>query len=260
MTDAIDDRRPLKDQTVIVTGGATGIGRGICAALAENGARLAIVQPFLQQAQKAAEAFPQSQGFSADIRDIVQVEMMTNAVLDAFGRIDGLVNNASITGEAALNAFGTMPREQVDCIVDTNLKGTIWCSQSVARILIAAKTPGCIVHVASVGAFAAQQLASVYCATKAAQVSLAQSMALELAPHRVRVNAVAPGDIRTDDNEQIANKVVEHGGSGAYLRSTPMGRRGTPLEIGQAVAFLFSPNASFITGTTLIVDGGLTAY
>lgn len=260
MKDAIDEMKPLRNQVIIVTGGATGIGRGICTALAEKGARIAIVQPQLHQAQQAAEAFPEAQGFSADIRDIAQVDRMTNAVLNAFGKIDGLVNNASITGEAALNTFETLPREQVDCLVDTNLKGTIWCSQSVARVFITTKTPGCIVHVASVGAFAAQQLASVYCATKAAQVSLARSMALELAPHGVRVNAVAPGDIQTEANEHITEQIVEHGGRGAYSRSTPVGRRGTPLEVGQAVSFLFSPHASFITGTTLIVDGGLTAY
>lgn len=254
------NQNTLKGQVILVTGGATGIGLGICTALAAQGAKLAIVQPAWQQAQQAAASFADSRGFAADISDPLQVEAMVDAVVSEFGHLDGLVNNASITGEAAIGSFATMPRNQVDRIIDTNLKGTIWCSQSVARILIATKRPGCIVHIASVGAFAAQEMAAAYCASKAAQVSLAQSMALELAPHHIRVNAVAPGDILTETNADTGDRVQQMGGSGKYLRQTPLGRRGLPSDVGHAVAFLFSPDAAFITGTTLKVDGGYSAY
>lgn len=250
----------LKGQVIIVTGGASGIGRGICTALVEEGAKVAIVQRRLDQAEQAAASLQGAVGFAADISAMSQVELMTDAVLSAFGQIDGLVNNASVTGEAALGCFATMSADRLNQIVDTNLKGTIWCSQCVARILISAKRPGSIVHISSVGAFAAQEMAVAYCATKAAQVSLAQSMALELAPHHIRVNAVAPGDILTERNAAVGKSLERVGSSGKYLRVTPLGRRGMPIEIGRAVAFLLSSDAAFITGTTLTVDGGFLAY
>jgi NAD(P)-dependent dehydrogenase (short-subunit alcohol dehydrogenase family) len=144
--------------------------------------------------------------------------------------------------------------------VDVNLKGTFYCSQAAAKHMIAARRGGSIIHVSSVGAFAAQEFAALYCATKAAQVSLARSMALELAPHGIRVNAIAPGDILTEASEHVVSDLKTAGVSGRYRRTTPLGRRGTPEEIGRAVAFLASDEASFVTGTTLVVDGGYLAY
>ena len=149
-----------------------------------------------------------------------------------------------------------MPAERVNCIIDTNLKGTIWCSQVVARYFVEQKIPGCIVHISSVGAFAGQELASIYCATKAALNSLAQGMSLDLAPYGIRVNAVAPGDIQTD----MSSKAQLPGKVNKYARITPLGRRGTPKDIANAVAFLVSEDAAFITGTTLTVDGGFLSY
>jgi NAD(P)-dependent dehydrogenase (short-subunit alcohol dehydrogenase family) len=181
-------------------------------------------------------------------------------VASVFGRIDGLVNNASLTGLPAVGAFTDTPVEQVHRIIDVNVKGTIWCSQSVARHMIENRRPGGIVHIASVGSFAAQEFASVYCASKAAQASLAQSMALELAPYGIRVNAVAPGDIDTQRDAAITSDLRNLGATGQYWRKTPLGRRGSPTEIGDAVAFLLSEKAAFITGTVLRVDGGFLTY
>jgi glucose 1-dehydrogenase len=246
----------LEGKVIIVTGGATGIGRGICTLLAAKRARVAIVQMALDEAEHAAESIPGASGFAADISDRAQVDTMTAQVIKTFSRIDGLVNNASVSGEQARGEFASMPPAQVNRIIDTNLKGTIWCSQAVARSLIERNIPGCIVHIASVGAFAAQELAAVYCATKAAQASLAQSMALDLAPHGIRVNAIAPGDIKTETGE----KAHPEGAGGRYRSHTPLGRRGTPEDIANAVAFLFSVEAAFITGTTLAVDGGFLSY
>ena len=141
-----------------------------------------------------------------------------------------------------------------------NLKGVFHCSQAVARHMVAANIRGSIVHISSVGAFAAQEYASVYCATKAAIVSLAQGMALELAQYGIRVNCVAPGDILTEANADIVNDLKDRGASGRYLRVTPVGRRGSPEEIGGSVAYLASDEASFVTGTTLRVDGGFLTY
>lgn len=248
----------LESKVIIVTGGATGIGLGISAALATKGARVAIVQPELSIAQSAADAIENACGFAADIRNRAQVGEMVDEVVRRLGRIDGLVNNAAITGPAAVGAFTEAPEEQVDRIIDTNLKGTIWCSQAVARHLIQRRTGGCILHITSVGAFAAQELASFYCATKAAQVMLTKGMALELAPHSIRVNAIAPGDIDTDTSR--ATRAQAQGASGKHVRQTPLGRRGLPSDVAGAAAFLFSDEAAFITGATLTVDGGFLTY
>ncbi len=250
----------LEGRVAIVTGGATGIGHGIAGVLAERGALLAVVQPTQQQADEGAATLPRAAGFAADIRDPDAVDAMVAAVMARFGRIDILVNNAALTGLPAVGSFLTGNRAHVDAVIDVNLKGAIWCSQAAARRMVAAGRPGNIVHIASVGAFAAQELASMYCATKAALVSLAQSMALELAPHGIRVNAVAPGDIYTEASADITSELKQQGATGLYWRQTPLGRRGTPREIGEAVAFLVSDAAAFVTGTTLTVDGGFLTY
>ncbi len=233
----------LNDRVYIVTGGATGIGAGISSVLRRHGARVA--------------AWHRD---DCDVRDPAQVEAATAQVIAEYGRLDGVVNNAALTGPVALSPFLTASPEHVEDMLATNLKGPIFCSQAFARYAVAAGQPGAIVHIASVGAFAAQEYASVYCATKAALVALTQAMALELAPHAIRVNAVAPGDILTPANANIVAEIKETGASGRYLRTTPLGRRGTPEEIGEAVAFLFSDRSSFTTGSTLTVDGGLLTY
>lgn len=240
----------LAGRNYIVTGGATGIGAGIVAVLNRYGARTAIFQP--GDAPGAIRC---------DVRDPEAVRKAVAEAREAFGgRIDGLVNNAAITGVPALAAFLDASSEHVDDVLAVNVKGPIYCSQAVARLAIEQGHPASIVHIASVGSFAAQERASIYCASKAALSMLAQAMALELAPHGIRVNAVAPGDIATQASLNIREDLKELGGSGKYLRQTPLGRRGTEQEIGEAVAYLLSDRASFITGETLRVDGGFLTY
>jgi len=195
-----------------------------------------------------------------DIRDHVAVGRCVNSIIEKWGAIDVLVNNAGVTGRPALAPFVHSEVDLIDLIVDTNLKGTIYCSQAVARSMISAKHGGVIVHVSSVGAYAAQENASIYCATKSALGMLAKAMAIELAPHGIRVNCVAPGDIATERSARAADGVRDSGATGRFLRSTPLGHRGSPDEVGHAIAFLASEEAGFITGTTLLVDGGLLAY
>lgn len=252
----------LEGKVAFITGGATGIGFGIAGVLAAKGVRLALAQRSLQDAESAVRAVPGAEAIvvELDIRDPRAVDRAVNDCARRLGGLDILVNNASVTGRAALASFTDCSPDHVDLIVDTNLKGTVYCSQAAARWMIAHKRRGSIVHVSSVGAFAAQELAAVYCATKAAQVSLAQSMALELAPYGIRVNSVAPGDIATETSADAVADLQRAGSSNRFLRVTPLGRRGLPEEVGDAVAYLVSDEASFITGETLRVDGGYLAY
>lgn len=246
----------LARKVAIVTGGATGIGAGIGRVLAGHGARLVV-------AQLEPTSQPDSREIlhvQTDVSDRRQVERMVERAIEHFGQIDILVNNAALTGRVAVAPFLACSEEQMKRIVDVNFKGVFHCSQAVARHMVASRIPGAIVHISSVGAFAAQEHASVYCATKAAVGSLTQTMALELADYGIRVNCVAPGDIRTEANAGIVTDLKDGGASGKYLRITPAGRRGTPEEVGHAVAWLASEEASFVTGTTLCVDGGFLSY
>jgi NAD(P)-dependent dehydrogenase (short-subunit alcohol dehydrogenase family) len=243
-------------KVVVVTGGATGIGFATAKVFAERGARVIIAQRDARRGLEAVQRLKPVDAISVelDIRDAGAVERCIHSVIEGFGGIDVLINNASVTGAAALGSFLDSTPELIDRVVDTNLKGTIYCSQAVARHMIQSKRRGSIIHVSSVGAYAAQENASVYCATKAAQVMLTQAMAIELGPHGIRVNCVAPGDIQTETSADATGEVKKSGASGRFLRFTPMDRRGSPEEVGRAIAFLASDDATFVTGTTLVVD------
>lgn len=252
----------LFGKVAIVTGGGTGIGSGISRALAQAGAKVVIAQPNREAGEKAVRELSQSGAevmfVPADIRHREQVQAMVQDTIEKFGKIDILVNNAALTGPAVIAPFLDCTDESLDQIVDVNLKGTFICSQEVARRMV--EQGGSIINVSSVGAFAAQEGASVYCATKAAVVALTQATALELAASGIRVNCIAPGLIQTESNQNVHEEMRDRGISGRYLRPIPLNRPGTPEEIGSAVVFLASEGAAYITGATIVIDGGFLTY
>lgn len=252
----------LKGKVAIVTGGGTGIGKGISRSLAEAGASVAIVQSTLEKAaQAAAELTAEGHRIlplCADISSRRQVQKLVAETLENFGRIDILVNNAALTGSKAAAPFLDLTDELLERTIDVNLKGTFIVSQEVARKMT--ENGGSIIHISSVGAYAAQEGASVYCATKSALLGLTKTMALELALYNIRVNAIAPGDIQTETSENVTAEVKELGVSGKYIRQIPLNRRGKPFEVGPTAVFLASDDSSYITGETIIIDGGFLLY
>lgn len=253
----------LAGKVAVVTGGGTGIGKGISRSLAKEGAKVVIAQRRLEKAVEVVREL-QSEGaeamaLSLDISQRPQVHDMVARTLQLWGGIDVLVNNAAITGTHAISPFLDCSDAMLDQIVDVNLKGTFICSREVARQMVK-RGSGAIIHVSSVAAFAAQEGAAAYCATKAALVGLTRAMALELAPYGIRVNCIAPGDIVTEVNENVLEELRQRGISGHYFRRIPLGRRGEPREVGPAVVFLASDDSSYITGATLVIDGGFLIY
>lgn len=252
----------LAGKTAVVTGGATGIGYATVKALAQRGARVAIAQPVGTGGPEAVTRLASEAvaHFEIDIRDSLAVNRCFDRIAARWGTVHILVNNASVTGAKALASFLDVTPEKLELMVETNINGTVYCSQAAARQMIGSQQGGSIVNVASVGAYAAQENASIYCATKAAQAMLAKAMAIEMAPYGIRVNCIAPGDILTETSAEAVKEVKDSGASGRFLRFTPMGRRGSPGEVANAIAFLVSEEASFISGATLLVDGGFLAY
>lgn len=250
----------LQGKRALVTGGATGIGKGIVESLLAEGARVAVGQrQFAKLEPLLKKHGAQIVGFPVDVTQPDACQKLVADAVSALGGLDILVNNAAVTGTAAVRWFLDEDRAHVDATIDTNLKGTIHCSIASARQMVKQKTGGVIIHISSVGAFGAQQTGSIYCATKAALTGLTQAMGVELAAHKIRVVAVAPGDIRIEASAQVASNVAASGPDPRFCSNTPLGQ-GEPSDIGNVVAFLASDRAKFVTGVTWLVDGGFMAY
>lgn len=254
------DFSDLRDKRVLVTAGAAGIGKAIVEALLAEGARVAVGQRDFAKLRTLLDAHsPQLCGFQVDVSHPEECEKLVADATRVLGGLDVLVNNAALTGAPAARWFLDETPDHIDAILDTNIKGVIHCSLHAARQMKAQGTGGAIIHISSIGAFGAQQAASIYCASKAALTSLTQGMAVELAPHHIRVVAVAPGDIRIENSEADATVRQILQTDPRFVPNTPLGH-GEPCDIGSLVAFLASRNAKFVTGTTWVVDGGWLSY
>lgn len=244
----------LQGKRALVTGGARGIGKGVAERFAEEGARVVLLDVRLEEL-KQAEAELKERGFdvvalACDLSAPEQIKEAAAAAWDVWGGLDILVNNAGI---AYREPFLDIPADHWDRVIDINLKGMFVLSQLVSRRLVEQGTGGAIVNMASKNGLAASSMLAHYNASKGGVVLLTQSMAAELAAHGIRVNGVAPGFIDTPLDREL--KLKENNTLHLTAR-TPMGRLGTIREVANAFLFLASDEASYVTGATLVVDGG----
>lgn len=243
-------------QTVIVTGAARGMGRAIAEAFVREGATVALWGPTPETLQRAAEEIGASAfAVRCDVSSAREVEEAFAQTLARTGRVHVLVNNAGISGDAV--PFLDMTEDAWDRMMAVNLKGAMLASRAAARHM-ADHGGGVILHNASIAASAADGPFAHYSASKAGMLALMRSMAVELAEHKIRVNAVSPGYTRTDMTMQFF-PLGQHGFLTEGFVRAPMKRIVEPAEVAAAFVFLASPEASGITGVDLVVDGGMTA-
>lgn len=240
-------------KTAIVTGGSRGIGAAIVKSLAADGFDVAIIyQGSVDRANALADEVAatgvKAKAYQCDVSSLKAVEEMMAAVIADFGSIDALVNNAGKTKDGLIMR---MSEEDFDSIINTNLKGTFNCVKAVTPIMMKARK-GTIVNISSVVGITGNAGQANYAASKAGILGLTKSAAKELASRGITVNAIAPGYVRTDMTEVLSDKVKE-----AILGQIPLKRCAEPEEIANVVSFLCSEKASYITGQTLSVDGGM---
>ena len=239
----------FEGKVVMVTGSTRGIGRAVAGLFAGEGARVAVTGRSPETAEAVArEIGGGALGIGLDVAEPDSVAAAVDRVLDAWGRVDVLVNNAGITRDTlALR----MKLDDWQAVISTNLTGAFLCAKACLRPMVRARS-GVIVNISSVVGSVGNAGQANYCAAKAGIEGLTRSLAREYANRGVRVNAVAPGYIATDMTEALGEKVRE-----ALLAQVPVGRLGAPEDVARAVAFLASDRASYITGQVLHVNGGM---
>lgn len=243
----------FSDQVVLVTGGTRGIGRAIVEAFASAGARVGFTYRSSEEEAEALVARLRAAGTDAialrgDAAEAGSAEAAVSAVMDRWGRIDVLVNNAGVTRDALMLR---MTEEDWDAVLDTNLKSVFHFSKAAYRVMMKQRS-GRIVNLSSVVGITGNAGQTNYSASKAGIIGFSKSLAKELGSRGVTVNVVAPGYVMTEMTERLSEAAKE-----AFLKSIPLQRGATAAEIASAVLFLASKEAGYITGHVLQVDGGL---
>ena len=256
----------LKDKVIVVTGASRGIGEAIVRACIEGGARVVLASRKQAELDKVAASLPPERALALACHTgkAEEVDALFAKAAERFGRVDGLVNNA-----ATNPYFGPLldtPDAAIDKTVEVNMRGYLYCARAFVR-LARAQPPGggdggggggggSIVNIASVAGTRAAPMQGVYGMTKAAVISMTQTLAFELGGSQIRVNAIAPGLVETKFASAIVGNPMlrEH-----VVKRTPLARHAQPAELAGAAVYLLSDAASFTTGAVLVVDGGMTA-
>lgn len=242
--------RELEGQVALVTGGARGIGLAIARALAEAGARVAVVDVNESESRAAADTLPGEGhgGYQGDVRETEGLQALFKTIEDQLGPVDVLVNNAGITRD---NLLLRMSEEEWDQVLSVNLKGAFNATKAVARGMMKRRS-GAIVNIASVIGLMGNAGQANYAASKAGLIGFTKSVAREFASRGVRCNAIAPGFIKTAMTEKLSPDVVE-----GLTSQIPMGTLGEPEDVARVARFLAGPESGYITGQVIAVDGGM---
>jgi len=253
----------LQGKVAIVTGGAQGMGRAISQRYAQEGASVVVADLNGEGAEKVAQEIGSGDGaavgVTVDVRNQEQVQRMVDTAVERFGGVDILVNNA---GVGKIIPFLETTEQDWNFIFDINCKGLLWCSQAAARQMIDQGRGGKIINLASQAGRRGEALVLAYCASKACVISMTQSMALALAPHKINVNAIAPGIVDTpfwdEVDKQFAKLLNMEVGEPkrTFVKNIPLGRIEQPEDVTGAAVFLASSDADYVTQQTLNVDGG----
>lgn len=253
----------LKGKTAIVTGGGSGIGRAICLRYGQEGASVVVADLDATSANKVAEEIKSSGGNAlasiVDVTDRAAVKSMVEATVKEFGGLDILVNNA---GVGKIIPFMDTTEADFDLLFNVNCKGLMICSQEAAKQMIAQKRGGKMINLASQAGRRGESLVMAYCASKAAVISMNQSIAMALAEHKINVNAIAPGIVDTPFWVEVDKQFAELLGwevgepKRKFTEGIPLGRIEQPEDVAGAAVFLASDDASYITQQCLNVDGG----
>ncbi|HHP7243456.1 MAG TPA: glucose 1-dehydrogenase [Elainellaceae cyanobacterium] len=246
----------LDGQVALVTGGSGGIGQGISIRLAEEGADVVInYRSDLEEAQETKEKVEAAgrSGFivQADLSKMEDIQRLVAESIQHFGKLDILINNAGVEKSAS---FWEVTEKDYDIVMNVNLKGAFFTAQALVKHLIETQRPGRIINISSVHEELPFPHFTPYCASKGGMKMMMRNMAVELGSYGITVNNVAPGAIETPINTKLLNNPEK---LNALLKNIPLNRLGQPHDVAALVAFLASPDASYITGSTLYVDGGL---
>jgi len=250
----------LKNKTAIVTGSGAGIGRAIAETFAREGAAVVVATRYASEGEELVRQILSTGGKAVlavtDVSAEVDVTRMVEFCVSTFGRIDVLVNNAGVNFS---KPFETVTSEDWDRVMGVDLRGAFLCSRYVVPHMIAVGG-GAIVNISSVHSQACVATASAYDAAKWGIVGLTKALAVEFATRRIRVNAVSPGLIATKIWDEVLQAAADREAALEYWKSNiPAGRVGTPDEVAQVALFLASDDASYVTGSNYVVDGGMTS-